>query len=77
MSIKPLQSSGILTAVRGKKDYLVLSMLDGAIQFTVDNGQGPITAVFNTTTLFNGDVGLCHQFIPLNFGVYSGTRYMQ
>lgn len=46
MMIKPRNLTGILAAVRGRRDYLVLSMDNGAISFTVDNGRGPITAVF-------------------------------
>ena len=46
MMIKPRNLTGILAAVRGRRDYLVLYMDNGAIQFTVDNGRGPITAVF-------------------------------
>ena len=30
--------------MRGRRDYLVLAMNEGAIEFTVDNGRGPIQA---------------------------------
>jgi len=46
MMIKPRNLTGILTAVRGRRDYLILAMDDGAIKFTVDNGRGPISAVY-------------------------------
>ncbi len=46
MDIKPRNLSGILMAVHAKKDYMILQMVDGAIKFTVENGNGPVTAVF-------------------------------
>ena len=46
MMIKPRNLTGILAAVRGRRDYLVLAMNEGAIEFTVDNGRGPIQATF-------------------------------
>jgi len=51
MMIKPRNTSGILVAVKGRRDYLILQMVDGSIQFTVDNGRGPITAIFNPKDL--------------------------
>ncbi len=46
MDIKPRNVSGILLAIQGRRDYLILQMIDGTLTFTVDNGRGPITAVF-------------------------------
>ena len=46
MDIKPRSTSGVLLAVHGKRDYLLLQMVDGVIKFTVDNGKGPITSSF-------------------------------
>lgn len=48
MEIKPRSTSGVLLAVHGKKDYLLLQMIDGVIKFTVDNGKGPITSSFKS-----------------------------
>ena len=67
MNIKPRNLTGILAAVRGRRDYLVLFMKDGDIQFTVDNGRGPITAVFkpgDKHEFCNGEVTL--RPAPLN-----------
>lgn len=44
--IKPRNVSGLLLAVRGNRDMVILQMVDGAIQFSVDNGRGLINAIF-------------------------------
>lgn len=46
MQIKPRSTSGVLLAVHGKKDYLFLQMVNGVIEFTVDNGRGPFTSAY-------------------------------
>jgi hypothetical protein len=49
MMIKPRNSTGILAAVKGRPDYLLLQMVNGSVHFTVENGRGPISAVFRPT----------------------------
>ncbi|KAB0790802.1 hypothetical protein PPYR_15312 [Photinus pyralis] len=46
MEIKPRNISGLLISVHGKRDYLVLEMVDGVIKLTVENGKGPIYTSF-------------------------------
>jgi len=46
MKIKPRSADGILVAVTGRRDYLLLQMVNGSVHFVVDNGRGPITTVF-------------------------------
>ncbi|KAK4877517.1 hypothetical protein RN001_010023 [Aquatica leii] len=46
MEIKPRNISGLLLSVHGKKDYLVLEMVDGVIKLTVENGKGAISTSF-------------------------------
>ena len=46
LDIKPRNITGLLVAVHGKKDYLVLEMINGLIRFTVDNGKGAITTSY-------------------------------
>ncbi len=46
MMVKPRGISGILLAVHGDQDYLILQMHDGNMTFTAENGQGPFTATF-------------------------------
>ena len=61
MMIKPRNLTGVLAAIKGKRDYLLLRMLDGAIQFTVDNGRGPITATFRPNDPFEFCNGRWHE----------------
>jgi len=44
--IKPRTMNGLLLSVHGKKAMFALQLINGTINFTVDNGGGPITAVF-------------------------------
>lgn len=44
--IKPRTVDGLLISVHGKKAMLILQLINGTIHFTVDNGDGPIVAVF-------------------------------
>lgn len=46
MDIKPRNVSGLILSVQGKRDYLVLEMLNGVIRLTVENGKGAITTSF-------------------------------
>lgn len=47
MEIKPRNTSGVLLAVHNKKDFLALQLLDGSMEFSVDNGVGIISTVFH------------------------------
>lgn len=47
MDIKPRNIAGLILTVHGKRDYLVLEMVNGGIRFTVDNGRGPIVTSFS------------------------------
>lgn len=46
LDIRPRNNSGILVSVHGRRDYLVLQLIDGAIKVSVDNGKGPIFSLF-------------------------------
>ena len=46
MEIKPRSTSGILMSVHGRRDFLLLQMVNGALIFSVDNGRGPIVATY-------------------------------
>ena len=61
MMIKPRNISGLLLAVRGRRDSAILQMVDGAIQFVVDNGRGPISAVFKPDDQFQFCNGQWHE----------------
>lgn len=61
MQIKPRNISGVLLAIQGRKDYLILQMVDGTMTFTVDNGRGPITAIFKPESAFQFCDGNWHE----------------
>lgn len=61
MEIKPRNISGVLLAIQGRRDYLALQMVDGGLTFTVDNGRGPITAVFKPDSPFAFCDGKWHE----------------
>jgi laminin alpha 3/5 len=46
LEIRPRNNSGILVSVHGRRDYLVLQLIDGAVKISVDNGKGPIFSVY-------------------------------
>ena len=46
LDIKPRNNSGLILSIYGRNDYLLLEMVDGVIKFTVDNGRGPVAAIF-------------------------------
>ena len=66
MQIKPRNVSGLLLAIQGRRDYLILQMIDGTMSFTVDNGRGPITAFFKPDSTFQFCDGNWHEI----HGVY-------
>ena len=53
--------SGVLLAIQGRRDYLILQMVDGTMTFTVDNGRGPITAIFKPESQFQFCDGNWHE----------------
>ena len=53
--------SGVLLAIQGRRDYLILQMVDGTMTFTVDNGRGPITAIFKPEAEFQFCDGNWHE----------------
>jgi hypothetical protein len=44
LDIRPRKTSGVLMSVHGRRDYLLLQMVDGVLKFSVDNGKGAIAA---------------------------------
>lgn len=46
MEIKPRTLNALLLSVHGKNAYLILQLINGTINFTVDNGAGPIVATY-------------------------------
>ncbi len=50
MSIKPRHPSGILVAVHGSKDFMVLQLVNGTVKFSVDSGKGVQSSSFEKDT---------------------------
>lgn len=46
LDIKPRTENALLLSVYGKKAMLALQLINGVLNFTVDNGAGPYTAIF-------------------------------
>lgn len=46
MDIKARTNNGLLASVHGKRHYLILQMINGTINFTVDSGKGPMVTTF-------------------------------
>jgi len=49
MDIKPRSTSGHLLSVHGRRDYLVLEMINGTIKFLVKTQKGSIETSFEPT----------------------------
>ncbi|XP_054153409.1 laminin subunit alpha-like [Oppia nitens] len=52
LEIKPRTLSGVLLAVFGKSDYLLIYLNDGDLIFSVDNGAGAINVTFNPSSKY-------------------------
>jgi laminin alpha 3/5 len=46
LDIRPRKSSGVLLSVHGRRDFLLLQMVNGVLKFSVDNGKGAISAEY-------------------------------
>ncbi|XP_026331928.1 laminin subunit alpha isoform X2 [Hyposmocoma kahamanoa] len=57
MEVKPRNSTGLLLSAHGKKDYMILELMDNQVVAHVENGKGPFHAVFklaNKSSLCDG-----------------------
>ncbi|XP_015117099.1 laminin subunit alpha [Diachasma alloeum] len=50
MDIKPRTTSGHLLSIHGKRDFILLEMVNGTIKFLVKTGKGSIETSFDPTT---------------------------
>jgi laminin alpha 3/5 len=46
LDIRPRKTSGVLMSVHGRRDFLLLQMVNGVLKFSVDNGKGAISAQY-------------------------------
>ncbi|CAB3226438.1 unnamed protein product [Arctia plantaginis] len=61
MEIRPRNSTGLLLSVHGKKDYLVLELLENEVVARVENGNGPFRAVYSLGNNFSLCDGNWHK----------------
>lgn len=61
MEVKPRNSTGLLMSVHGKKDYMVLELMESQVIASVDNGKGPFQAVFKLANKFSLCDGKWHK----------------
>lgn len=61
MEIRPRNSTGLLLSVHGKKDYLVLELLENEVVANVENGNGPFRASFSLGNKFELCDGNWHK----------------
>lgn len=52
MEIKPRNTTGLLLSVQGRKDYLVLELLENEVVASVDNGNGAFRASYSLGNKF-------------------------
>ena len=65
-------TTGIILAIKGRKDFMILQMVDGAMTFTVNNGRGPIVAVFKPDYKFRLCDGQWHEIHAVKAKVWMG-----
>ena len=70
-------TTGIILAIKGRKDFMILQMVDGAMTFTVNNGRGPIVAVFMPDFKFRLCDGQWHEIHAVKAKVRDHTKRMQ
>lgn len=46
LDIKPRKNNGVIMSVHGRRDFVMLQLRDGAVELSVDNGKGIITAKY-------------------------------
>ncbi|KAI5729364.1 hypothetical protein M8J76_001799 [Diaphorina citri] len=65
MDVKPRNISGLLLSVHSKKDYFILQMIDGSVKATVDNGKGPISAIYTPSDPYFFCDGQWHTIVAI------------
>lgn len=61
MQVRPRNLTGLLLSVHGKKDYMVLELLEDEIVVTVENGNGPFKASYKLGNKFHLCDGNWHK----------------
>ena len=66
--------TGIILAIKGRKDFMILQMVDGAMTFTVNNGRGPIVAVFKPDFKYRLCDGQWHEIHAVKAKVWKHLK---
>ncbi|KAI5640960.1 laminin G domain-containing protein [Phthorimaea operculella] len=61
MEIKPRNSTGLLLSVHGKKDFMVIELLENEVVANVENGKGPFSASYKLGNKFSLCDGNWHR----------------
>ncbi|XP_075991137.1 laminin subunit alpha isoform X2 [Anticarsia gemmatalis] len=61
MEIRPRNSTGLLLSVHGKRDYLILELLENEVVASVENGNGPFKASYTLGDEFSLCDGNWHK----------------
>ena len=55
LEIKPRVQNGVIMSVHGRRDFVMLQLKDGNVEFSVDNGKGIISSTYIPSNPF----GMC------------------
>lgn len=61
MEVKPRNSTGLLMSVHGRRDHMVLEIVENQVVANVENGKGPFQAVFKLANEFSLCDGNWHK----------------
>ncbi|XP_049885179.1 laminin subunit alpha [Pectinophora gossypiella] len=61
MEVKPRNSTGLLLSVHGKKDFMILELLENEVVANVENGRGPFHASYKLGNKFSLCDGKWHK----------------
>lgn len=61
MEIKPRNSTGLILSVYGKKDFMILELLENEVIANVENGKGPFHASYKLGNKFSLCDGNWHR----------------
>ncbi|XP_059055423.1 laminin subunit alpha [Achroia grisella] len=61
MDVKPRNTTGLLFSVHGRRDYMIIELLENEVVAKVDNGKGPFQATFKLGNKFSLCDGKWHK----------------
>lgn len=70
MEVRPRNSTGLLLSVHGRKDFLVLEMLENEVVANVENGNGPFHASYKLGHRYSLCDGNWHKIHGKSFWNY-------